>query len=181
MIPYYYFEYLRTRQAMRLVPIFHHNALDILSLACLTAIVPFAFRRPEEAELRHGSDVLGLARWLARAERHEEALRLYRRAIDLGLPDDLLFRTLWDVAATEKKLGRDDAALAVYSELAGSRNGYRVKALEELAKHYEHRERNYSMALEMTRTALSVEESPCLRRREQRLERRACRLPRRLL
>ena len=45
MIPYYYFEYLRTQQAFRLVPIFHHNAIDILSLACLTAIVPFAFRR----------------------------------------------------------------------------------------------------------------------------------------
>ena len=46
MIPYCYFEFLRTKQAFRLVPIFHHNAIDILSLACLTAIVPFAFRRP---------------------------------------------------------------------------------------------------------------------------------------
>jgi len=64
MIPYCYFEYLRTKQAFRLVPIFHHNALDILSLACLTAIVPFAFRRPEEAALRHGADMVGLARWL---------------------------------------------------------------------------------------------------------------------
>jgi uncharacterized protein len=36
MIPYVYFEYLRTAQAFKLVPIFHHNAIDILSLACLT-------------------------------------------------------------------------------------------------------------------------------------------------
>src|SRR5579863_5404989 len=75
MIPYYYFEYLRTQQAFKLVPIFHHNAIDILSLACLTAIVPFAFRAPETAALRHGADLVGLARWLDRAERHEEALR----------------------------------------------------------------------------------------------------------
>src|ERR1700693_4669504 len=54
MIPYCYFEYLRTRTAFRLVPIFHHNALDILSLACLTAIVPLAFRSPEDAVLRAG-------------------------------------------------------------------------------------------------------------------------------
>jgi uncharacterized protein YprB with RNaseH-like and TPR domain len=172
MIPYYYFDYLRTRQAMRLVPIFHHNAIDILSLACLTSIVPFAFRAPEEAALRHGPDVLGLARWLARADRQEEALRLYRRAVDLGLPDDLLFRTLWDVAATEKKLGREAAALAVYTELAGSRNAFRVRALEELAKHYEHRERNYGMALEMTLSALSFEDTAGLRRREVRLKSR---------
>jgi uncharacterized protein len=181
MIPYYYFEYLRTKQAMRLVPIFHHNAIDILSLACLTSIVPFAFREPEAAPLRHGPDVLGLARWLARTERHDEALRLYRRAVDLGLPDDLLFRTLWDIAATEKKLERDPGALAVYTELAACRNPYRVRALEELAKHYEHRERNYTMALEMTLTALSYEETPALRRRETRLKGRVGRTARRLI
>src|SRR5271155_4204771 len=72
MIPYFYFGYLRTQRAFDLVPIFHHNALDILSLACLTAIVPFAFRAPESAELRHGADFVGLARWVERDGRHEE-------------------------------------------------------------------------------------------------------------
>src|SRR5581483_2632117 len=73
LIPYYYFEYVRTQQALRLVPIFHHNAIDILSLACLTAIVPQAFQAPEETRFRHGADLIGLARWLLRAERHDEA------------------------------------------------------------------------------------------------------------
>jgi hypothetical protein len=172
MIPYVYFDYLRTQEAFRLVPIFHHNAIDILSLACLTAIVPFAFRSPENAALRHGSDVIGLARWLAQAERREEALRLYRRAVEMGLPDALLFKTLWEIAALEKRLGRPDAALAVVTELATSRNPYRVRAMEELAKHYEHRERNYAMALEMTRSALALEDTPEIRHREQRLRSR---------
>jgi len=175
MIPYYYFDYLRTKHAFRLVPIFHHNALDILSLACLTAIVPFAFRSPEDAGLRHGADLIGLARWLLRGGREEEALRLFRRAVEMGLPDDLLFRTLWDVAAIEKRRGRTDAALPVITDLAGSRNPYRVRALEELAKHYEHRERNYAMALEMTRTALRIEDTAPLRRRETRLKNRKTR------
>src|SRR5262245_48110457 len=56
MIPYYYFQYLRTQQAFQLVPIFHHNVMDIVSLACLTAVVPFAFRSPEDTGLRHGAD-----------------------------------------------------------------------------------------------------------------------------
>jgi uncharacterized protein len=176
MIPYIYFEFLRTQQAFRLVPIFHHNALDILSLACLTAIVPFHFRSPEGgtagSALRHGADLIGLARWLLQAERPEEALRLFRRAVEMGLPDPLLFRTLWDTAATEKRLGHEDAALAVITELAGSPNAYRVRALEELAKHYEHRERNYGMALEMTRSALAIADSPEIRRREERLKAR---------
>ena len=106
MIPYYYFEYVRTQQALRLVPIFHHNAIDILSLACLTAIVPQAFQAPEETGFRHGADLIGLARWLLRSERHDEALRLFRRAVDLGLPDHLLFQTMWETAVVEKRLGR---------------------------------------------------------------------------
>ena len=172
MIPYCYFEFLRTKRAFELVPIFHHNAIDILSLACLTAIVPLAFRAPEEARLLHGADFIGLARWLDRGERYEEALRLFRRAVGLGLPDHLLFRTLWDIASLEKRLGRAEARLAAISELAGSRNPYRVKALEELAKHYEHRERNFPMALEMVRTAEQLENSPSLRRRAERIGRK---------
>lgn len=172
LIPYCYFGYLRTQRAFDLVPIFHHNAIDILSLACLTAIVPFAFRSPETAAVRHGADLIGVARWLDRAGRQDEAVRLLRRAVDMGLPDSLLFRTLWDIALLEKKLGRSDAALAAITELAGTRNPYRVRALEALAKHYEHRERNYSMALEITRTARELDDSPGIRRREVRLRAR---------
>ena len=69
MIPYVYFEYLRSKQAQRLVPIFHHNAIDILTLGCLTAIVPSAFRETdspslERLGLRRGEEMLGIARWL---------------------------------------------------------------------------------------------------------------------
>jgi tetratricopeptide (TPR) repeat protein len=172
MIPYCYFEYLRTKQAFRLVPIFHHNALDILSLACLTAIVPFAFRQPEGAALRHGADLIGLARWLLQAGRQEEALRLFRRAVEMGLPDALLFKTLWDIGVVERRLGREDAALAAVTELTESRNPYRVRALEELAKHYEHRARDYAAALEMTQRALAIEDTPEMRKREERLKAR---------
>jgi hypothetical protein len=90
----------------------------------------------------------------------------------MGLPDALLFKTLWDIAGLEKRLGREDAALAAVTELAAGRNPYRVRALEALAKHYEHRERNYSMALEMARTARELEDTPAIRRREMRLKER---------
>src|SRR5437868_4299853 len=104
LIPYVYFEYLRSREAQRLVPIFHHNAMDILTLACLTAIVPAAFRATDPASLarvgvRRGEDLAGIARWLLAADEHEQALELFRRAVEVGLPDALLFRALWDIAS----------------------------------------------------------------------------------
>jgi uncharacterized protein YprB with RNaseH-like and TPR domain len=172
MIPYVYFEYLRTREAVRLVPIFHHNSTDIITLACLTAIVPYAFRSPAEMALRHSAEMVGLARWLARAGQHQEALALFRRAVDSGLNDNLLFRTLWDVAALEKKLNGEPAAIRVLADLGACRNPFRVAALVELAKYYEHRERNYSKALEFTCTAIEMEDTPALRSREARLKRR---------
>lgn len=182
MIPYVYFEYLRTQEAWRVVPILHHNALDILTTACLTGIVPFAYREPNSTEFVHGADLIGLARWFLRAEEREQAVGLMRRAIDLGLPDHLLFRTLWEIAAIEKRLGRQSAALAILTDLAASRNPFRVPALEALAIHYEHRERNYAMALEMTRAARARDDSEALRKREARIERRLARFePRRLL
>jgi len=170
LIPYYYFEYLRMRQAFRLVPIFHHNATDIVSLACLTAIVPAAFG--DTARLRHGADMIGMARWLGAAGRDEEALGLFRRAVDAGLPDHLLFRSMAEIGALEKRLGREGAALAVFQDLAASPNAYRAHAFTELAKHYEHRARDYATALEMTRSARAIADSPELVHREERLERR---------
>jgi uncharacterized protein YprB with RNaseH-like and TPR domain len=182
MIPYVYFEYLRSGQAFRLVPVFHHNAIDILTLACLTGIVPLAFRSPFEARLAHGEDFVGLARWFLKSDRPEQARDLMCRAVEIGLPDGLLFRTLWETALLERKLGRRDAALGILGDLASGRNPYRVAALEELAKHYEHREHNYRLALERIREAIALEDSAEFRRREARLLRRmAIPRPQRLL
>jgi uncharacterized protein YprB with RNaseH-like and TPR domain len=177
LIPYVYFEYLRSREAQRVVPILHHNAIDILTLACLTAIVPAAFRSTDPDSLRRlgvrrGEDLLGIARWLAAADQHEEAAALMKRAVDAHLPDKLMFRALWDIALLEKRLERPHAALTLFTELAGCRNEYCVPALEELAKFYEHEERNYALALEFTLQAFRHDPDPRLLHRKARLERR---------
>jgi uncharacterized protein len=177
LIPAVYFEYVRSREARPLIPIFHHNALDILTLACLTAIVPAAFRSTDAAALsrlgvRRGEDLAGIARWLLSAGELGPALELYKRAVDANLPDTLLFHTLWQIAQLERKLGNSNAALRLYTELAGCRNAFRPIALEELAKYYEHEERNYALALEFTRQAIGYEPSDARTHRRERLERR---------
>jgi uncharacterized protein len=158
LIPYVYFEYLRSGEAQRLVPIFHHNAIDILTLGCLTAIVPSAFRSSditalESLGLRRGEEYLGIARWFLAADQVDQGLALMKRAVDTGLPDALLFRALWDIAKLEKKCGRDDAAYSLLAELASCLNPHRAGALVELAKHYEHGKRNYKLALEYSQRA----------------------------
>jgi tetratricopeptide (TPR) repeat protein len=122
--------------------------------------------------VRRGEELAGIGRWLLSAGQPDRAIDLLKRAVDKGLPDRLLFRTLWDIALLEKKLGRPHAAIQALTELAGCRNDHRVMALEELAKYYEHGEKNYTMALEFTHQALSFGRSPALDHRRSRLESR---------
>jgi hypothetical protein len=165
MIPYVYFEYLRTKWIERLVPVFHHNQLDILTLACLTGIVPNAFN--DAASCTNAAELTGIARWLKQTGDADRALPLFKRAVESGLRDDLLFRTLWDIAKLDSS-----AAKEIWTDLAGSRNPYRVKALTELAKYAEHTDKNYVAALEFTREALALEPSVDLEKREQRLKKK---------
>ena len=170
LIPDLYFRYLRTGDFAPLAPVISHNATDILSLACLTAIVPAAFRDP--ARLSSGAEMIALARWFRKEGRLEESLALMRQALTRRVDEALVFETLWHVAELERKLERHDAALAAWSELSAIRNPWQSQAYERLAIHYEHREKNYAMALEMTCAALALEETEELRKREARLRNR---------
>ena len=166
-IPQLYFEWLHTRNFRPLWPVFTHNAIDILSLACLSAVVPQAFRDP--SRLTNGAEMVGLARWLKSESKLEESLALFDAALSRPLPDSLAWETLWHAADLDRKLGRHDSALARWTELSTAPNPYRARAYERLALHYERRERNPVMALEMTRAARALDDSPSLAKRESRL------------
>jgi uncharacterized protein YprB with RNaseH-like and TPR domain len=180
LIPYVYFEYLRSGEAQRLVPIFHHNAIDILTLGCMTALVPAAFRATDPASLaalgfRRGEEYVGIGRWCLAAGDAERALVLFRRAIEAGLPDSLLFRTIWDIGLVEKRCGREAAAVAAFGELASCRNAYRADALVELSKYYEHTERNFPLALDFAERAAELAPSEQSDRRIVRLRTKVAR------
>jgi uncharacterized protein YprB with RNaseH-like and TPR domain len=166
-IPNIYFDYLRNGDAAPLEPVLFHNAIDILSLACLTAIIPQAIRQPER--LKHGEELAGVARWFRNEDRLEEAATLMHLALKKPMGDDLVWETLWRLADIERKLGRHEAALAGWRELSTIANPYQAPALERLAMHYERREKNAALALEFTLAALAIARTPGLEKREARL------------
>ena len=172
LIPQRYFDFLRTRRGDALRPVFHHNVLDIVSLACLASVVLSSHADPESAPLRHGQDMLGLARWRAGSGDDATALRLYRKAIQAGLPPSSLFRSLWESAQLERRAGNHAAKVALLGDLSRASRAYRAEALEALAKHYEHLERDFEVALELTRTAHSHAPSDAPSHRESRLLRK---------
>jgi uncharacterized protein len=167
LIPDLYFQFLRTKNLDPLQPVFYHNAIDVLSLACLTAVVPVAIGDPDR--INNAAEMVGLARWLRSQGRLDDALTLFRRAVKRNLNDELLYHTLWLISSLEKKLGNYDAALAVWSELTTVPNPFQAQAYEQLAIHYEHREKNITIAIELTRTALELNPTPELQKRQARL------------
>ena len=173
LIPQRYFDFLRSGNAAGLREVFHHNVLDIVSLACLSAVLMPAYSDPGKASLHHGQDLLGLARWLRNQGNHESALELYRKAIHAGLPASGLLPSLWESAQIERRLGNHEAQFQLLQDLARVANAYRADAFVELAKHFEHREKDYERALEMTRNAQSHAPSTQLEHRERRLLRKA--------
>ena len=130
MIPYYYFEYLRMRQAFRLVPIFHHNAMDIVSLACLTAIVPAAFGSADGASFRHGADLIGLARWLRRPDATRKRWGFTAARWISVCRMICCSARMAEIGAIEKRLGREAAAVEIFNDLAASPNPYRGHAFK---------------------------------------------------
>lgn len=170
-VPRLYLEFLRTGNFRPLVPVFSHNAFDILSLACLTAIVPAAFRDP--SRLTNPAEMVALARYFQREGRMEEALRLIDEALKRTLPEEMTWEALWQAAEMERKLGRADAAVARWSELSTIRNPYQAEALAKLAVHYERHEKNAALALEMALAAFALEPSPQLEKRIRRLREKA--------
>jgi uncharacterized protein len=159
LIPYRYFEFLRTGRTSGLAPVFHHNRLDILTLACLTSLVLAALGDPSRAPL-HAVDLVGLAGWLGKMGRRDAALEVYTRALGAALPPEVAARVRWEAAAIHKRNGDYERALPLWRELRTP------EAAVEMAKYFEHRAHNYSAAI------LAAQEARD-QKRIQRLERKA--------
>ena len=172
LIPQCYFDYLRSGDASKLAAVFHHNVLDIVSLACINSVLLTVLAAPDRAGLRHGQDIRGLARWLSKLGKEGQALGLYRKAIRSGLPRRDLFAALWETAQIERRAGRHDEQVQLLRDLARVSAMHRAAAFVELAKHYEHRLKDYSLALKMTRNAQRHAPSEELCHRERRILRK---------
>lgn len=178
LIPSLYANYLRLGDAGSLVPVFQHNALDILSLACLTHVVGGVFRDPASMATRHGAECVGLGRWLKQAGHPEDALPLLRRAAQTNIPEELLARTLWDIFEIERKAGRNEAARDAVEQLIGFPNALHGRALKALSILYERSFKDIPRSLQYARRLERLQPGEESGRRLERLVRRGSKAPR---
>jgi uncharacterized protein len=153
-IPGIYFDYLRVGDARGLQPVFYHNALDIISLAVLTAELARVVADEGARTLGSSVDLFSLSRIFQRAGAAEKSLAVCRRALNGGLPESIETRALWQLAAQHKRRREYDPAVRLWLELARREPPFALQALVELAIHYEHRRRDPRAALAYAQSAL---------------------------
>ena len=153
LIPSIYFDFLRGGSPDPLVPIFHHNQMDLRGLAGLASRVLALLSQPEQ----HGTDALeffGLSRICERRGEAVRARKLYQHSIARALPPETDRAARWSLSRLAKREGDLALACELWEGMLGnSREGF--EAYEQLAIHYEHRAREPHRAASLARKAIA--------------------------
>jgi uncharacterized protein YprB with RNaseH-like and TPR domain len=157
-VPAVYFEYLQTGHSPRLHRVFEHNRVDVLSLAMYAAFLWHVFDPAFPERLCYPEDVLSLARYLYRRRELEQAEVCLADAETFALGRALEVEYHRLRAAVYKRHGQFERACPHYLTLARHPEADSIPALEELAKHHEHRRREYRQALKFTERAIALAE-----------------------
>jgi len=145
LIPELYYEYLRTKDARPLKGVLYHNAQDILSLALLFNYVADLLAHPLQIAPEQGLDMIAIARLYEDLNRWEQAVELYEHGLAQGLPLPFFLDTLRRYANLYRKQERWEDAIRLWTKAA--QEYHQVEACVELAKWFEHRQRDYVEAL----------------------------------
>jgi uncharacterized protein YprB with RNaseH-like and TPR domain len=153
LIPQIYFDFLRGGPPEPLVPIFHHNQMDLRGLAGLAGRVVSLLADPES----RGQDALelfGVSRICERRGETSRARKLYERSVAAELPAETDRAAKRSLARLAKREGDFTQARELWEGIAGnSREGF--EAYEQLAIYFEHHAREPHRAAAIMRKALA--------------------------
>lgn len=158
MIPEIYYEYLRSHDARPLANVIYHNAQDILSLGLLFNMMADLLEDPLQIAPQQGLDLIAVARLYEERGYFEAAIQLYEYSLSQGeLPLPFYLDTLKRFANLYRKQDRFDEALRLWTKAADHRQ---VDACIEIAKYYEHRQKDWAQALQWVENALLYSTQP---------------------
>jgi uncharacterized protein YprB with RNaseH-like and TPR domain len=151
MIPDIYFDYLATGDARPISNVIYHNAMDIVSLANLFTYTNQILLNP----LSHpvdSIDLASIARIFENNKNIDQALELYKVALNQGLPIEIYIQTVLRYANIYKQEKAWEKAVILWEKAseAGS-----LDASIELAKYYEHQVRDVSKAIFWTQQSIN--------------------------
>jgi uncharacterized protein YprB with RNaseH-like and TPR domain len=149
LIPQVYFEYLYRGNAKPLLPVLYHNRQDILSMVAILVRAMQLLERPHEM-CRNADDIMSVAKLYERSCNWQTAIVLYETFL-AGSSDSnqLLLRVGWNY----KRLHEWEKAADVWRGYIAKCSFHPLPYIE-LAKHLEHRQRDYRQAAQLVAKAL---------------------------
>jgi len=150
-IPWLYFDYLRTGDARPLGGVFYHNAMDVVAMAALLTHMNEMIQNPYEGKVQHGLDFVALGKLFEDLGHWDEAARLFERGLESQLNEADFGLAVKRLSILQKKRGDMGKAIRLWETAVEQGHLY---AFIELAKYYEHKERDVKSALKWTRSAM---------------------------
>lgn len=144
-IPRLWLDYLRTRDARKLDRVFYHHQTDIVSLAALTGWIGRAFQDEFGPAFDHASDRFAAARLYYRRGQYAEACACAKQLLESASERGVRCNALELIGFSYKRLEQWDAMERAWLEFVEEFPKHLV-ARVELAKHLEHRAKNYDEA-----------------------------------
>jgi uncharacterized protein YprB with RNaseH-like and TPR domain len=150
-VPWLFFDYLRTGDARPLGGVFYHNAMDVVAMAALLAHMNDMLESPYEGKVQHGLDFVALGKLFEDMGHWEDAARLFERGLELELDESDFGVAVKRLSSLQKRRGDMDEAIRLGKDAAGSGHLY---AFIELAKYFEHKQRDMKSAMKWSKSAL---------------------------
>jgi len=140
-IPQLWLDYLRSRDARPLRPVFYHHQMDILSLVALTAWLSNCIAAPEGQGFEHAEDRLSLLRVHFRQRQYAEVIDLAARLLESETFETIRRECLELMGFACKRVGQWQRMQDTWAQMMNEFPKDLLPRLE-LAKHYEHRTRD---------------------------------------
>ena len=151
-IPQRYFDFLRGGKPAPIAEILYHNQMDLCGLATLALHISRLLEDPEKNSCRAG-ELFGISRLLQEFGEEKFAVRYFQKSIEDGLPRDAERIAQRELARIAKRERNFELSNALWEKLLGS-TMEGLKAYEQLAIHYEHRDCQPQKAASLSRQAL---------------------------
>ncbi len=156
LIPGLYFDAMHRGIVAPLKAVFYHNAQDVVSLAALAVAGARLLEGSDPSSEALGEDIYSVARLLEESG-ERSAVQAYRRAFEWGFRDSHVEKEAQcRLGRLHRRHGEKEEALSIFSQVAENGGPFRAYALIELAKHLEHRERDYDRAYTAAEEALEA-------------------------
>lgn len=153
LAPILYYQFLQNPNPDLVLSVFKHNEWDILSLITLYTHLSKKLLFPEN--ILYEEELFEVAKWFQAVGNDERAFDFYAKVNEKTNGEHL--QAKFEMAMMEKRNGRLSEANRLFYEIKEQgRGSLKIKALIELAKYYEHYEKNFAAALMMTNEAIET-------------------------